>query len=192
MGRGDRQKLREALDHWKKVEEQARDGGISFIEGMRLLAGAPIGLADDGDADAERQWSFVHAGPWLGRVLADLRSPENLTQIELGDALRGTLRPYQESGLAWLWLLSNLRLGACLADDMGLGKTIQVLALLSALKKRGAARASLLVVPASLLANWRAEMARLISRPWTKPACGDCTFHPGNRFGRREERRTKL
>ncbi len=134
----DRQKLREALDHWKKVEEQARDGGISFIEGMRLLAGAPIGLADDGDADAERQWSFVHAGPWLGRVLADLRSPENLTQIELGDALRGTLRPYQESGLAWLWLLSNLRLGACLADDMGLGKTIQVLALLSALKKRGA------------------------------------------------------
>ena len=37
----DRQKLREALDHWKKVEEQAQDGGISFIEGMRLLAGRP-------------------------------------------------------------------------------------------------------------------------------------------------------
>ena len=97
---------------------------------------------------------------WLGRVLADLRSPENLAQIQLGDALRGTLRPYQETGLGWLWLLSNLGLGACLADDMGLGKTIQVLALLSALKKRGGARASLLVVPASLLANWRAEMAR--------------------------------
>ena len=156
----DRQKLREALDHWKKVEEQAQDGGISFIEGMRLLAGAPRDLADDADADAERQWSFVQAGQWLGRVLADLRSPENLAQIQLGDALRGTLRPYQETGLGWLWLLSNLGLGACLADDMGLGKTIQVLALLSALKKRGGARASLLVVPASLLANWRAEMAR--------------------------------
>ena len=37
----DREKLREAIDHWKKVEEQAEDGGISFIEGMRLLAGAP-------------------------------------------------------------------------------------------------------------------------------------------------------
>ena len=43
---------------------------------------------------------------------------------------------------------------------MGLGKTIQVLAMLLALKQRGGARASLLVVPASLLANWRAEMAQ--------------------------------
>ncbi|MGA2066177.1 MAG: DEAD/DEAH box helicase [Thermoguttaceae bacterium] len=168
----DRQKLREALDHWKKVEEQAQDGGISFIEGMRLLAGAPKDLADDADADAERQWSFVHAGQWLGRVLADLRSPENLAQIQLGDALRGTLRPYQEAGLGWLWLLSSLGLGACLADDMGLGKTIQVLALLSALKKRGGVRASLLVVPASLLANWRAEMARFT------PALRATFIHP--------------
>ena len=87
----DRQKLREALDHWKKVEEQAEDGGISFIEGMRLLAGAPEDLADDGDADAERQWSFVHAGNWLGGVLADLRSPENLAHVQLGDAPAGNL-----------------------------------------------------------------------------------------------------
>ena len=36
----DRQKLQQALDHWKQVEEYAADG-VSFIEGMRLLAGVP-------------------------------------------------------------------------------------------------------------------------------------------------------
>ena len=90
--------------------------------------------------------------------------------------------------MRWLHLLSNLGLGACLADDMGLGKTMQVLALLLILRKTSDAsgagrwgpaseaagsgggaprlkedktrRASLLVAPASLLANWTAEIER--------------------------------
>ena len=41
----DRDKLTEALDHWKQVEKQAADG-LSFIDGMRLLAGAPMDLSD--------------------------------------------------------------------------------------------------------------------------------------------------
>jgi SNF2 family DNA or RNA helicase len=61
----------------------------------------------------------------------------------------------------WLHLLSGLGLGACLADDMGLGKTIQVLALLLARQRNGGARRpSLLVAPASLLANWAAEIEK--------------------------------
>ena len=59
------------------------------------------------------------------------------------EALRTTLRPYQEVGVRWLWFLSRLGLGACLADDMGLGKTIQVLGLLLLLKSGdGSRRAS--------------------------------------------------
>ena len=60
--------------------------------------------------------------------------------------------------------MSRLGLGACLADDMGLGKTIQTLALLLQLKRETAraqaAVPSLLVAPASLLANWKSEIAR--------------------------------
>ncbi len=57
--------------------------------------------------------------------------------------------------------LTRLRLGACLADDMGLGKTIQVLSLLLTLQRREPAGGpSLLVAPASLLANWASEAAR--------------------------------
>jgi non-specific serine/threonine protein kinase len=156
----DRQKLRDALDHWKRLERES-EGGLSFIEGMRLLAGLPADLAADGDdRDEDRQWSFVHAGQWLGDVLAKMRSPENLQHVDARIGLEATLRKYQAAGVDWLFFLSSLGLGACLADDMGLGKTIQVLALLLALKKQGGGKPSLLVLPASLVANWKAEMAR--------------------------------
>ncbi len=155
----DHDKLSEALDHWKKVERLAQDG-LSFVQGMRLLAGAPMDLSEHGGADMQQEWSFVHAGQWLGQVLDDLRSPERLEEVRPGEELKATLRPYQETGVGWLWFLSGLGLGACLADDMGLGKTIQVLALLAVLKKRPGVKPSLLVVPASLLANWKSEMQR--------------------------------
>jgi non-specific serine/threonine protein kinase len=94
--------------------------------------------------------------------LQGLRQPEGLAQFSAGAELKATLRPYQQAGLRWLYLLSKLGLGACLADDMGLGKTIQVLALLLVLKRNavGTHRPSLLVAPASLLANWAAEAER--------------------------------
>jgi non-specific serine/threonine protein kinase len=159
----DREKLAEALAHWKQMETETAGQGLGFIQGMRLLAGAPANLADDGASTAvERAWSFVDAGPWLAGVLANLRNPDGLAGAAHPTDFRGTLRPYQQVGANWLWFLSHLGLGACLADDMGLGKTIQVLSLLLALKHRPTrpARPSLLVLPASLLGNWKAEISR--------------------------------
>ena len=156
----DRDKLAETLDHWKRVEEQAAEG-LSFIDGMRLLAGAPTDLGAEPTEEQEaREWSFVDAGDWLGKMLEDLRDPENLENASVPGDLRATLRPYQKTGVKWLSFLSSLGLGGCLADDMGLGKTIQVLALLLTLKKRRVGKPSLLVLPASLLANWKSEMSR--------------------------------
>ena len=63
-----------------------------------------------------------------------------MAQIDPGDALQGVLRPYQQVGVRWLYLLTKLGLGACLADDMGLGKTIQVLSLLLVLKRQHGAQ----------------------------------------------------
>ena len=39
----DREKLAEALQHWKKVERDTRESGLTFFEGMRLLSGVPSG-----------------------------------------------------------------------------------------------------------------------------------------------------
>jgi SNF2 family DNA or RNA helicase len=71
----------------------------------------------------------------------------------------GTLRPYQERGLAWLSFLDGLGIGACLADDMGLGKTTQLLALLLA-ERKGSWGPTLLVCPMSVVGNWQHEAER--------------------------------
>jgi hypothetical protein len=158
----DRERLEQMLHEFRAVETAAARDGLSFGEAMRLLAGAHV-PGDIVDAAAS-EWSSVAAGPWLSKTLAGLRDPAQLKQLDPGAALKGTLRPYQQTGVRWLHLLSSLGLGACLADDMGLGKTMQVLALLLIMKAREAhdetRRTSLLVAPASLLANWAAEIER--------------------------------
>ncbi len=69
--------------------------------------------------------------------------------------LKEKLRPYQASGVNWLLRSWRSLGGAILADDMGLGKTLQTLAILES--------PSLVVVPVSLLQNWKAEAARFRS-----------------------------
>ena len=117
-------------------------------------------------AAAAREWLNADAGKWLRSVLAGMRSPEGIVPADPGVELKTALRPYQRTGVAWLRFMHDLGLGSCLADDMGLGKTIQLLALLLILRQRKVSGASppsgpaLLVVPASLVANWKAEIGR--------------------------------
>jgi len=179
----DGKKLGRMLERFQAIEAAAAANGLPFVEAMRLMAGATLGdvgaSADDVDAD----WAQLVAGPWLAETLRNLRQPEGLARVDPGDELKASLRPYQQAGVRWLYLLARLGLGACLADDMGMGKTIQVLSLLLVLKREcvtaggGETRPSLLVAPASLLANWAAEAERfapglrcLIAHPSALPA----------------------
>ena len=154
----DRVRLERTMQEFRQAEELAAKDGLTFAEAMRMLAGAAIGSKTDDTADAD--WSRVTAGPWMAETLLALRAPDG-KGAHPGPSLRGTLRPYQQAGTQWMHLLSGLGLGACLADDMGLGKTIQVLSLLLLQKQTNSARQpSLLVAPASLLANWIAEIEK--------------------------------
>src|SRR5258705_5808720 len=165
----DRERLREVLAHWERVRHQAEHEGLSFLEGMRLLAGARETAGEAAALAAGDGWSRVEAGAWLARTLEALRGPAGLVAADPGADLRGTLRPYQKTGVSWLAFASSLRLGVCLADDMGLGKTIQVLALLL-LRKRGARGGEpphLLVAPPALLPHWPAANHRFAPAPPT-------------------------
>ncbi len=148
----DRDRLASLIARFQSIGDAAADG-LPFGQAMRLLAGAAL----DDVTPADPDWSEIVAGDWLAEKLQGLRAPEGLAVVTPGPALKATLRPYQQAGVQWLYLLTRMGLGACLADDMGLGKTIQVLALLLALERR---RPSLLVAPASLLANWQQEAER--------------------------------
>jgi len=213
----DSAKVAGMLERFRQLEPLQDQGGLSFGEAMRMLAGTDLAGAEQaggaralatgtGKAAAHAAaeiagWTSVTAGPWLEQTLAGLRSPEGLAVVTAGDDLHATLRPYQDVGLRWLHLLSELGLGACLADDMGLGKTIQVLSLLLVRRARthgagaGGARGSrgtkssrgangsqgrrtpsILVAPASLLANWADEIARFT--PDIRPVIAHSSYLP--------------
>jgi SNF2-related domain/Helicase conserved C-terminal domain/Bacterial SNF2 helicase associated/SWIM zinc finger len=98
------------------------------------------------------------------RVRQELRSFQGVEPAAQPPGFTGQLRDYQRDGLGWMNFLRRFSFGGCLADDMGVGKTAQVLALLEtrrALRAAGEAIApSLVVVPRSLVFNWKEEAAR--------------------------------
>ncbi len=125
---------------------------------------------------------------WHARSAA-LKNLSTLQPAPIPADFTATLRPYQQLGVAWLWHLHKQELGGILADEMGLGKTPQALALLATAtahrsfasvsptrraaggprggENRGqtpagqqAGTVHLVVIPASLVENWRREAAR--------------------------------
>lgn len=164
----DNDKLNQVLSYWKTVERQVKQGGLSFAEGLRLLAGMSRQAESDVSSNEVAEWSKVVEGSWLKEALTRLRHPdmsgEKTPQTILKNHLQTELRPYQQQGVQWLWWLYQMRLGGCLADDMGLGKTVQVLSLLLLIKhqatKSHTRKPHLLILPASLLGNWQAEIIR--------------------------------
>ena len=70
------------------------------------------------------------------------------------------LYDYQRESLHWLCQLHAKDMGGILGDDMGLGKTVQVSALLSVLFYSQLVHHVLLIVPTSLIDNWKAELSK--------------------------------
>jgi superfamily II DNA or RNA helicase len=178
-------KLLEALDRGEQTVELG-DGTFGMIpeEWLRrfgLLAA--VGKTED----EALQFAANQAG-FLDALLAEmpevswdtgyevvrdrLRSFEGIAAAEAPAGFIGELRGYQREGLGWLHFLRGFDFGGCLADDMGLGKTIQVLALLESRREARAGAASgpdrlapsLVVVPKSLVFNWKLEAARFTPR----------------------------
>lgn len=108
---------------------------------------------------------------------------KELEDFKPSHLLKAELRPYQLDGVKWLVQLYENDLGACLADDMGLGKTLQTIAALMYAKEQKSKQNSengglqlglfhsadadflqplhaLIVLPASLIFNWEAELQR--------------------------------
>lgn len=100
---------------------------------------------------------------WIGDETGNghppVRTDEPVRSESALVSFRGTLYPYQRDGWHWLTYIWQEGLGAILADEMGLGKTIQIIALLAS-PERDAAAPSLIVAPATLLENWRREIAK--------------------------------
>jgi superfamily II DNA or RNA helicase len=106
------------------------------------------------------RWQFKGVAAVTG--LADkLRNTAGIKPVAAPDGFALQLRPYQLEGLSWLQYLREQELAGILADDMGLGKTAQALAHLLLEKQSGRMdKPSLVVLPTSLIFNWKREAER--------------------------------
>ncbi len=127
-----------------------REGSVRFAENQVGLLDALLAAQPE-----------ISCDPIFDRARQKLRTFQGLKSADAPAGFEGVLRPYQREGLGWLAFLREFGFGGCLADDMGLGKTVQVLALLQS--RDGVSRAgnpSLVVVPKSLIFNWKQEAAK--------------------------------
>jgi hypothetical protein len=118
--------------------------------------------------------------PTTRQLFKRLSSLGEIPPVKKPRGLKGTLRRYQEQGLAWLRFIHDLGSGGVLADDMGLGKTIQTLALLLALKQDKKSMRALVVAPTSVVTNWVREIERFA------PSLSTSLWHGA---GRREQKK---
>jgi len=97
----------------------------------------------------------------LVQISKKLKNFEGIKKVTQASCVTATLRDYQQDGLNWLNFLFEFKFGGILADDMGLGKTIQTLTHLSTLKENGRlTKPCLIVMPTSLIANWKNEVKK--------------------------------
>ena len=152
----DPDRLQQTLDVYEKALKMAGDEGLSLRDAMRLQLNPSKAL----NLNEENKEICISNGKWFESVLMKLRNPDMIKSVKPDKRFKAKLREYQQKGLNWLTFLHSLQLGACLADDMGLGKTIQLLAFLNVLSLEKDWNASLLIIPASLIANWSDEINR--------------------------------
>jgi non-specific serine/threonine protein kinase len=138
---------KEKLQELQKQLEVFNSGEYTLAQCLQMLAGV------DNAVDVATDDIEVTNGDWLNSVMEKLTEPGKIEAVAPDEEFKALLRHYQQTGLNWLSFMQRLGFGALLADDMGLGKTVQLLALLSKLKDSK----TLLIVPASLLVNWRKE-----------------------------------
>lgn len=141
----DHEKLKALLDAMGNYT-----GEVTLLEALR----GEVGSNNDKSFDIG---PVITNGTWLSEVMDKITHPGKICHTNPPATFKATLRPYQKDGYSWLKYMDSLNFGACLADDMGLGKTVQVLAYLETIRNNNKNAHVLLVVPASLLGNWKKE-----------------------------------
>ena len=135
----------------KEMDEPGES--MTFLQALRRMPE---------DILPEDEGVIISNGKWLTELLQKLRKPETMRKAKVPATVHANLRPYQKNGFTWLNYMNELGFGACLADDMGLGKTLQVLTFLEKFRKERGQKRVLLIVPASLLGNWKREAEKFV------------------------------
>ncbi|MEU5943523.1 SNF2-related protein [Micromonospora sp. NPDC047548] len=143
---------------WVVIDAETRLLARNHSAG-RLTAAQALGAALTGQVTVGGRDVACSAAGRLADLIATLRAAGSSPRDSLAvpDGLHATLRRYQRLAVQWLVRTTSAGFGTLLADDMGLGKTLTVIAYRLSREDAGP---SLVVCPASLIANWEREFAR--------------------------------
>lgn len=103
--------------------------------------------------------SFLQQEKSLSTLANAIKGAASITIAPPSASFQGVLHPYQQEGVNWLGFLHEWGFHGLLADEMGLGKTVQLLAFFSILPR---SLPILVVMPTSLLFNWRRELEKFL------------------------------
>ncbi|WP_400163655.1 DEAD/DEAH box helicase [Brevibacillus sp. TJ4] len=137
--------------------------GVSLLDLIKMNRSTIIEADDEGfeEDDMPPLSIELEMGKQLQELFHQLAETKHIPMLPQPEALKGTLRRYQQEGSSWLFFMRRYGLGACLADDMGLGKTVQFITYLLHLKQQGnTSTPSLLICPTSVIGNWQKELER--------------------------------
>jgi len=115
-------------------------------------------------ASPSDRWGKAHADDakvWAedGEDCAlELEIDDETVQFKLPKDVYQRLYWYQRQALTWMSSLFHKSFGGLLADEMGLGKTVQAAAFLTCIKYSGLGSRFIIVVPVTLLSQWRKEL----------------------------------
>ncbi|MDR1167324.1 MAG: DEAD/DEAH box helicase family protein [Heliobacteriaceae bacterium] len=134
-------------DESKKIFEQVAKSNFKALSRMDLIHASMSGQLKEYDFNYDDAFA---------KIIQDFNKP---VEVSVPSGLQGELRPYQKTGLKWLWTNISKGFGTCMADDMGLGKTIQVISLILKMKEEAVLNKPVLVVcPTTLMGNWMKEL----------------------------------
>ncbi|MCO6454144.1 MAG: DEAD/DEAH box helicase [Pirellulaceae bacterium] len=141
-----------------KFRDQATDDVEQIVRRVRKLeqAGYPVHVYPDAEQFIEERLQRQR----LEQAAAEIRRDPAGHPLRK-ELLSVELLPYQLDGIAFAVGAGR----AVLADDMGLGKTIQGIGVAELLSRLAGIRRVLVVCPASLKSQWRAEIGRFCRRP---------------------------
>lgn len=160
----------ELIRQLKKEKRKYVKTGKVWLKIPDLVAGFNWETSEDGQALKVNALGLLRLKAALGgfdqfagskKMLNMIRSKYEFSAESKMPDLRNqdlNLRPYQMTGLKWLWWLRQNHLHGLLADEMGLGKTHQAMGLLNLVSQTSKKWRFLVVCPTTVLDHWEDKL----------------------------------
>ena len=147
------------------IEDDIDEPDQALVECAKISRRLRRALGADDDAKGKSDGPLSPGASHAPGGRRKLVTARDVAAVAGEGSLANGLKPYQMVGVNFLLLLDEQDVpGAILADEMGLGKTAQTIAYLACSRaanpRRSRDEPALVVAPASLLENWRRELAQ--------------------------------